>query len=186
MDTWVWIVIVAAVAAVIVIAVAWYAARQKRHKELRESFGPEYDRTVRETGSRGRAEAELEDRRERVEKLRIRPLSEEQRRHFSDDWGAAQARFVDEPGAAIAEADRLVQEAMRSRGYPVTDFEQRAADLSVDYPELVSNYRSAHAIATLNGRGEATTEQLRQAMVHYRSLFNEILSRDSEQARRSA
>jgi hypothetical protein len=178
MDTWVWIVIAVA-ASVLVVAVAGWTSvarrRARRTEKLREGFGPEYERTVEETGSQRRAEAELEERVERHGRLDIRPLSQEARERYAESWRATQARFVDEPGAAVAEADRLVQAVMRDRGYPIDNFEQRAADVSVDHPHLVENYRAAHEISLSNDRGEATTEDLRQAMVHYRSLFEELL-----------
>ena len=174
MDAWIWIV-VAAVALLIVAAIVWMVMQRRRTEQLRESFGPEYDRAVREQGDRKSAEAELLDRRHRVERLHIHALSPEERGRFAESWRATQARFVDDPAAAIADADRVVGEAMDARGYPVGDFEQRAADISVDHPQVVSNYRAAHRIALAQTRGEASTEDLRQAMVHYRALFEELL-----------
>jgi hypothetical protein len=149
--------------------------RQQRTKKLRERFGPEYERAVREVGGRDEAEAELEKRQKRVEQLEIHSLSSEEREQFSRRWKAAQARFVDDPARAIGEADQLVMEVMEARGYPMGDFEQRAADISVDHPHVVRDYRAARKIALANERGEANTEDLRQAMVHYRSLFEELL-----------
>jgi hypothetical protein len=149
--------------------------RQQRTKKLRERFGPEYERAVREVGGRDEAEAELEKRQKRVEQLEIHSLSSEEREQFSRRWKAAQARFVDDPAGAIGEADQLVMEVMETRGYPMGDFEQRAADISVDHPHVVRDYRAARKIALANERGEANTEDLRQAMVHYRSLFEELL-----------
>ncbi|MBA3365346.1 MAG: hypothetical protein H0U03_06105 [Actinobacteria bacterium] len=173
MDTWVWIVIIAAV--VVLLLAAWAVVQRRRRTQLREGFGPEYDRTVDETGSRREAESELEQRQKRREELDIRPLSPAARDRYMNQWRDTQARFVDDPGAAAGDADRLVQEVMRERGYPTDDFEQRAADISVDHPRLVENYRSAHSIAASHERGEAETEDLRQALVHYRSLFEELL-----------
>jgi uncharacterized protein YneF (UPF0154 family) len=149
--------------------------RKQRTKKLREQFGPEYERTVREVGGQDEAEAELEQRQKRIEQLEIHSLSTEEREQFSRRWKAAQARFVDDPARAINEADQLVMEVMEARGYPMGDFEQRAADISVDHPHVVRDYRAARKIALANERSEANTEDLRQAMVHYRSLFEELL-----------
>ena len=176
MDTWVWIVI--AVAAVVVLAVlaAWLAARRRRTGRLQEQFGPEYERTVEESGARRRAEAELEERRERRAALDVRPLAPAARDRYLERWRVVQERFIDDPGGAVSDADHLVNQVMRERGYPVEDdFERRAADVSVDHPHLVENYRAAYAVAGANARGEASTEELRQAVVHYRSLFDELL-----------
>lgn len=175
MDTWVWIAIAAAVVALIVIAlIAWTIARRRRTKRLKGEFGPEYERLASERG-KGAAESELEARQERAESFSLRPLLADEAQRFMASWGATQTRFVDEPGGAVMEADRLVGEVMRARGYPVGDFEQRAADVSVEHPEVVANYRTAHSIAKSHSLGQATTEQLRQAMVHYRALFTELL-----------
>jgi cytoskeletal protein RodZ len=171
---WVWVLI--AIAAVIVLAVVlWGALRGRRTRTLKESFGPEYDRTVADAPSKREAEAELDERRKRREQLDVKPLSPEARDRHAEAWRTVQARFVDDPGGAVAEADVLIQQVMRERGYPVEDFEQRAADVSVDHPEVVSNYRAAHGISVAHERERATTEDLRQAMVHYRSLFAELL-----------
>lgn len=173
MDPSIWIILI--VALVVVAGAAFVLLRQKKTHQLQSRFGPEYERSVQETGDRHRAEAELQKREERVAHLEIRPLAPEDQIRFSDAWRSVQALFVDDPGRAIAEADRLVIEVMRLRGYPVTDFEQRAADISVDHPRVVENYRAAYAIARRSSRGEATTEDLRQAMVHYRTLFEDLL-----------
>jgi hypothetical protein len=171
---WVWVLIV--IAAVVVVAfVAWSALRSRRSRTLREGFGPEYDRTVAEAPSKREAEAELSERQKRREQLDVKPLSPEARDGYAQSWKATQARFVDDPGAAIAEADVLIQRVMRDRGYPVEDFDQRAADVSVDHPDVVNNYRAAHGISIAHERDKASTEDLRQAMVHYRSLFAELL-----------
>jgi hypothetical protein len=171
---WVWVLI--AIGAVVVLAlIAWGALRARRTRTLREGFGPEYDRTVADAPSKRQAEADLAERRKRREELDIKPLSPEARDRYAESWSQTQARFVDEPGGAIAEADVLIQQVMRERGYPVEDFEQRAADISVDHPEVVNNYRAAHGISIAHEREKATTEDLRQAMVHYRSLFAELL-----------
>ena len=157
-------------------ALAWLVWRKRRTQKLRGRFGPEYDRVVTEHGSdRGRAEAVLESRAKRVERLNIRPLTSRDRERYSEAWRAAQARFVDDPNAAVLEADQLVAEVMEARGYPVGNFEQRAADISVDHPRVVENYRSGHEIALRQQRGEASTEDLRQAMVYYRALFEQLL-----------
>ena len=174
MDTWLWIVL--AIAAVIVLlVVAWSVSRKRRTAQLQEGFGPEYERTVEEADSRREAESELQRRAERREQLDVRPLTPAARDRFMDRWRDVQARFVDDPGATVGEADRLVQEVMRERGYPTDDFEQRAADISVDHPHIVENYRAAHRISVANEQGEASTEDLRQSLVHYRSLFEELL-----------
>ena len=149
--------------------------QRRRSDALREKFGPEYQRTVSQLGDERKAEAELNAREKRVRKLDIRALTPEERVRFVESWKRAQARFVDEPSQAAADADSLVQDLMKARGYPVGDFEQRAADVSVDHPEVVTNYRAAREIAVRNNAGDATTEDIRQALVHYRSLFNELL-----------
>jgi hypothetical protein len=174
MATWVWIVI--AVAAVVVVALLlWSMLRTRRTRTLKEGFGPEYDRTVADAPSRREAESELAERQKRREELDVRPLDPRARDRYVQEWQATQARFVDDPGGAIAEADTLIQQVMRERGYPVEDFDQRAADLSVDHPEVVNNYRAAHGISIAHERERATTEDLRKAMQHYRSLFDELL-----------
>jgi len=178
MPVWAWIVIIVAIVVVVLIAIAVVTAvsRRRRTHELREGFGTEYDRAVDQYGDRRRAEDELQARRERVEQLHLRALAPDERQRFEEQWRTTQAQFVDEPNRAISDADRLVQRAMAARGYPVSDFEQRAADVSVDHADVVRDYRQAHAISVRNERGEATTEDLRQAMVHYRALFEELLA----------
>ena len=163
--------------AVIVLAavVVWLALDRRKSAHLRSRFGPEYERTVREHGNRRRAETELERREHRVERLHIRPLSAADRERFVAAWRADQARFVDDPAGAVTEADRLVQDVMKTRGYPVADFDQRVEDISVDHPHLVQNYRAARDLAARHRRGEATTEDLRRALVYYRGLFDELL-----------
>jgi hypothetical protein len=168
------LVTVAAVVA-LVVAVAVILALRKRHsRTLADRFGPEYDRALETAGERTKAEAELEARTKRVEHLQIRPLTTTEHDRYAGLWRSAQERFVDSPPTAVAEADQLVTEVMRVRGYPMSDFEQRAADVSVIHPQLVTNYRAAHAIA-VNSAGQASTEDLRQAMVHYHALFEELL-----------
>ena len=160
---------------VLLALLAFFAGRQRRSRKLQDKFGPEYDRTVEEAGDRRAAEAELRERTERRAELTIVPLEPEARTRYVEAWRNTQAQFVDEPVEATREADRLITSVMRDRGYPVDDFEQRAADISVDHPQVVDDYRAAHAIADANDRSEASTEDLRQALVHYRSLFEELL-----------
>ncbi len=165
-----------AVVLVIVVAIALYMRKRKNTTaELRNRFGPEYDRAVRQHGSERKAEAKLTDRETRVEMLKIRDLDLTERERYLTRWKAVQSRFVDYPKGALTEADELVCSLMQTRGYPVTDFDQRAADISVDHPRVVENYRSAHAVALQLGRSEASTEELRTAMIHYRSLFDELV-----------
>src|SRR5271156_5357146 len=170
--------IVLAAAVILIIAlVAWLYVRKRRSTiaGLRQKFGPEYDRAVQMHGSERKAEAKLADREQRVEKLNLRDLDRVESERFSKQWESVQSRFVDSPKGAVAEADDLVSSVMKARGYPVSDFDQRAADISVDHPRVVENYRSAHAIALRVGKDQATTEDLRTAMIHYRSLFEELV-----------
>jgi hypothetical protein len=161
---------------IIVIGVAFYVRnRRKTTAGFRNRFGPEYDRAVLEHGSEHKAEAKLADRETRVESLKIRALTVAERGRYSADWQSAQSRFVDHPKGAVTEADELVYSLMQARGYPVADFDQRAADISVDHPRLVENYRSAHGVAVRLGRDEASTEDLRTAMIQYRNLFDELV-----------
>jgi hypothetical protein len=170
------VVIVLVIALVAAIGAAvWLYMRNKRTEGLQHRFGPEYDRALSEHHDQTKAERELEQRQERVEHLNIRALEPEERTHFTDRWQRVQAQFVDDPTAATDEADALVGEVMATRGYPVGDFEQRAADVSVHHPRVVEHYRAAHAIALRNARGDADTEQLRQALVHFRALFEDLL-----------
>ncbi len=177
MDTQTALILAAAVAVLAVAALVFVlvSARKKRTAHLKERFGPEYDHAVTAQGGPRKAEARLEAREKRVEKLSIRPVPPELRERFASSWRNVQARFVDEPGAAVLEADGLVRKVMESRGYPVGSFEQGAEDVSVDHPHLMANYRAAHEIARKKDRGEASTEDLRQAFVHYRALFEELL-----------
>jgi len=151
--------------------------RKRRTAKLRTQFGgPEYARAVKEGGNQRRAEAKLEERAERVESFHIRALAPGDRARFLESWRKVQARFVDSPGGAVTEADQLLGDVMSVRGYPVSDFEQRAADISVDHPLVMENYRAAHGIAVRQTLGQANTEDLRQAMIHYRSLFEELVA----------
>ncbi len=156
------------------VAIGFIAQRQQQSKRLRQRFGAEYDRAVAELG-RTKAEAELKAREKRVEKLTIIPLEPADAARFAQAWTALQGRFIDNPKGVVVEADNLVRELMLKRGYPMGDFERRAADMSVDHPAVVENYRAAQAIAVRDGRGEADTEELRKAVVHYRTLFDELL-----------
>jgi FtsZ-interacting cell division protein ZipA len=174
MDTWVWIVI-AAVAVIVVLAVMWSAARSKRSRALKDTFGREYDRTVDNTGDRRAAEKELLERQKQHDELELKPLSPESRDRYARRWQSTQTRFVDDPKGAVAEADTLVQDVMQERGYPTKDFDRRVADISVDHPDLVEKYRTAHGIALASERGEASTEDMRHSVRHYRALFAELL-----------
>ena len=180
MPSWVWVLI--AIGIVVVLAlVAWSAFRARKRKRLQQSFGPEYDRTVADAPSRREAESELTERQKRRDELDIRALDPASRDRYASRWHNTQAKFVDEPQEAVGEADTLIQEVMRERGYPVKDFEQRASDLSVDHPEVMSNYRAAHGISVANEHGKASTEDLRTAMQHYRALFDELLETEPAQ-----
>lgn len=169
---------------VALLVVAGWLLMRRRSEKLRQRFGPEYGRAVEEAGGKRRAEAELESRHKRVESLHIRPLASDERERFEANWRTTQARFVDGPGQAIGEADRLVREVMQTRGYPVGEFEQRVADLSVEHGNVVTNYRAARRIALANETEQATTEDLRQAMVHYRALFDDLLAASPEPVRK--
>jgi hypothetical protein len=171
------VIVLAAVVIVIAAVLVWLYVRNRRRTTagLRTTFGSEYDRAVLAHGSKRKAESKLEDREKRVEKLKIRELDPTEHERYSKQWDAVQSRFVDSPKGAVAEADDLVSSVMKTRGYPVSDFEQRAADISVDHPRVVQNYRSAHEIALRLGKDQATTEDLRTAMIHYRSLFEELV-----------
>ncbi len=179
-----YIIIVAVVLVLVIVGLTLGAifARRKRSERFKDQFGAEYDRTVQALGNEKEAQTELDERRKHVETLNIRPLSLKERERYLADWTAVQAKFVDEPGQAVGDADRLIMEVMHLRAYPVSDFEQRAADISVNYPDLVSNYRAARDIALKNEQEQADTEELRQAMIHYHSLFEELLETDTEAA----
>lgn len=174
--------ILIAVAVIVVIALAlWMVMRKRRTEHLAHRFGPEYDRTVTEMGSRDKAEAELLARKKRVDELHIVPLSPADAQRFNQEWRGLQARFVDNPRGVLAEADLLVRELMQKRGYPMGDFESRAADISVHHAGVVDHYRAAHDLTERDRRGEVDTEGMRQAVIHYRELFAELLEVDQPQ-----
>jgi len=193
MDTWVWIVIAAVVVAVVAI-VAIVVMRQRRRTELRESFGSEYDRAVAREGDVRKGESDLMARRERRAELDIRPLSPQSRTTYARSWEQTQARFVDNPATALAQADALIIAVMEERGYPMDDFERRAEDISVDHPDVVQHYRAAHDISvrvnedpnasTSSTVSDVSTEDLRQGLVHYRALFQELLEPDQDEPSR--
>lgn len=180
MNSTYYIIIVVAVLVIAGIILAPILARRNRSQNLRNKFGEEYDHAVQVVGDEKKAQVELEERQKRVKKLNILPLSASDRERYLVDWAAVQSKFVDEPGQAILDADRLIMEVMQLRAYPLSDFDQRAADISVMYPNLVSNYRAARLIAVKNEQQLSDTEELRQAMIYYRSLFEELLSKDTE------
>jgi hypothetical protein len=165
------IIIVVAILAV----VAVLAAQRQRSRRLRERFGPEYERTLARTGDRRAGESQLAEREQRRRQLEVVELDAPARTRYMEAWRVTQGKFVDDPVAATREADELVSSVMRDRGYPVDDFEQRVGDISVDHPQVAENYRAAHAVSLANERGLASTDDLRQAFVHYRSLFAELL-----------
>jgi hypothetical protein len=171
-----WIIVARVVVIALVALAAWFFYKQKRQSaRLQQRFGPEYGRTVGELGGRTKAESELKAREKRVEDLTITPLAPAEAARFSQAWDALQARFVDNPKGVVLQADQLVRELMLKRGYPMGDFERRAADISVDHPAVVEHYRAAQTIAARDERGEADTEELRKAVVHYRVLFDDML-----------
>jgi hypothetical protein len=172
---------IAAIVVIFVIVATAFIVRRRRTEQLKRRFGPEYDRTVLEQHGDARvAEAALAEREKRVEEFPLRALSAVDREAYLMEWSAVQRRFVDDPSAAVGSADRLVSRAMIDRGYPMTDFEQQAADISVSYPVVVQNYRAGHEIVMRHADGHATTEELRQAMIHYRTLFDELLQPAAE------
>ena len=175
MSTWGWIVIAIVVALAVAVAIAAYIARQNQTKRLQERFGSEYDRTVSTRGEQRSAEKGLVERERKREQLDIVPLTPEARDKYAESWRSVQIRFVDDPPGAVDDVDRLVTDVLRERGYPIDDFDQRAADISVDHPGVVENYRAAHAIYLEHQNGGGGTEDLRQAFVHYRALFEELL-----------
>lgn len=173
-QTWMILAILAGLA--LIAAGAWFVYQKNQSKRLQNRFGPEYGRAVDGLGSRMKAESELKAREKRVEHLHIVDLTPSDAARFGEDWRALQGRFVDNPKGAVMQADQLVRQLLLKRGYPIADFEHRAADISVDHPSVVANYRAAQTIAARSSRGEADTEDLRKAIVHYRALFNELLA----------
>src|ERR1700692_2833952 len=181
MAVWGWIVIAAMVIVIaVVLVVATSASRRKRTERLKERFGPEYERTVSDAGEKQAAEKELVARERKRDKLDIHPLTPEAREGYAHRWRTVQTAFADKPSSAVGDADGLVTEVMRQRGYPVDDFDQRAADISVDHPQIVENYRSAHGIHLSQQDGDVSTEQQREAFVHYRALFEKLLESTTE------
>ena len=171
-----WTIVAGVVVTALLALAAWFFSQKKKQSaRLQQRFGSEYGRTVGELGGRAKAESELKAREKRVEDLTITPLAPAEAARFSQAWNALQARFVDNPKGVVVQADQLVRELMLKRGYPMSDFERRAADISVDHPAVVENYRSAQTIAARDARGEADTEELRKAVVHYRVLFDDML-----------
>lgn len=184
MPIWVWFFLVALVCIAIAgLIVARSAVRRRRTDRLKQQFGPEYDRTVAATGEHQAAEKELVARKRERDKLDIRPLTPDALHAYSQRWQQVQTAFVDSPSSALDDADRLLTDVMRERGYPVDDFERRAADISVDHPAVVENYRCAHAIHRSDRSGDANTEKQRQAFVHYRALFDKLLDHREEDNR---
>jgi hypothetical protein len=165
--------LIVVVAIAVVVGIAFFL-RNQRSQRLKSRFGPEYSRAVQETGSQTKAEAKLEKLEKRVERFNINPLSPADRAEFIATWQKIQARFVDDPRGALTAADQLIQGIMTTRGYPVSDFEQRAADISVDHPVVVEHYRAGHEISLRHAQGRASTEDMRQAMIHYRTLFADL------------
>jgi hypothetical protein len=171
-----WTIIVLGIAAIAIVAALASRRRSRlRSAELRQRFGPEYDRAVQEYGSSARAERELAARTRRVKHLKFRDLNETDRARFAATWSAIQSQFVDDPGKAVVQANELIKEVMRARGYPSDDFDHRVADLSVDHAAVIQHYRAARALSELNRDGQVNTEELRQAVVHYRALFADLL-----------
>jgi len=174
MPAWVWVLIAVGIAAVLALVV-WQAFARRRTGRLQEQFGPEYNRAVDGATSKREAEADLQAREERRRQLDVRPLSQAARGRYMETWRITQAQFVDDPRGAVQSADSLIRSVMAERGYPVEDFEQRAADVSVDHPQVVENYRRGHSLARASAGGDQSTENLRQAMRHYRALFDELV-----------
>ena len=185
MNTTTLIIIIAVAVMVIACVAIWFSIRKRRTEKLRTRFGPEYARAVQESGSRRQGEAGLQEREKRVEGFKIRPLAPSDRELYVASWRKVQAQFVDDPKSSVTQADKLLGDVMSTRGYSVSDFEQRSADISVDHPLVVENYRAAHEVAARHANGQASTEDLRQAMIHYRTLFDELVG-EAEMARAKA
>jgi hypothetical protein len=183
MPSWVWVLIAIAVVAVLAVVV-WQSLARRRTGRLQQQFGSEYDRTLTGADSKRDAEAELQAREERRHQLEIRPLPQGARDRYLQSWQSVQAQFVDDPRGAVASADSLIKSVMAERGYPIEDFEQRAADISVDHPQVVENYRQGHRLARASADGHDSTEDLRQAMRHYRALFDDLVEPAADQPTR--
>jgi hypothetical protein len=181
MDAWVWIVIAVAVVLVIALVVMWASAR-RRHRHLEGRFGSEYGRTVDNAESRRKAERELREREAEHAELDLRPLSDAARERYETQWSALQQNFVDRPQVAVADADSLVTDVMRDRGYPIDDFDAKSRLVSVDHPDVVENYRRGHSIYIKTIEGKASTEDLRQAVISYRALFEDLVREGAEPA----
>lgn len=175
------LIFLAVIAVVALIAIA-LLLKNRRSQKLKSRFGPEYGRAIEESGNKNRAEAKLEKLEKRVQSFHLSSLSASARSEFIAEWQRIQSRFVDDPQGALAEADQLIQKMMAVRGYPTVDFEQRAADISVDHPLVVEHYRAGHEIALRHSQGKANTEDMRQAMIHYRALFTDLVG-EPEMAR---
>jgi hypothetical protein len=178
--------IIAVVILIVAIALIWILVRRGRSQRLKSKFGPEYARTVQQAGSRGKAEKDLESRQKRREGLEIRPLDPGLRERYAREWQQVQADFVDAPSDAVRRADQLVTQVMRERGYPTDNFDQRSSDVSVDHPQVVEDYRAAQKISLANRENKASTEDLRLAMRHYRSLFDDLLGKGDTQPSEAA
>jgi hypothetical protein len=176
------VVVVAAVVAI----VTWLLLRRRKTAALRARFGPEYDRVLESTKTPAEAERELEQRQRRVASFSLRPLARDEAERYTQSWRTVQARFVDDPRTAVNEADHLIDEVMRARGYPMDDAARKLDDLSVDHAAVVNHYRSGREIILLHGRGEASTEDLRKAMVHFRALFDELVGGHHGDVRRAS
>jgi len=183
MPVWAWVLIAVGIVAVVAL-IAWQAAAQRRTRRLRSRFGPEYERTLNEAESRRDAESELAAREQRRETFELRPLSAEEQARYTEQWQSVQAQFVDDPAGAVTSADGLIQSVLADRGYPLEDFDQRAADVSVDHPSVVENYREGHRRFERTAAGQGSTEDLRQAMRSYRLLFTELVEEGGEQPER--
>lgn len=179
------LIVIVIIAVIALVAVALLSGRRKQTERMQEKFGPEYDRTVDEAGNRREAEKDLRERTERVEQLQLTPLASDARQEYAQRWRQTQEQFVDSPETAVSEADRLVAEVMQARGYPAGSFEQQVRDVSVEHSTVVDEYRAAHDMSLRNDEGAADTEELREAMVHYRALFAELLEKGSESSERS-
>jgi hypothetical protein len=182
-----WLAVIAVLAVLAIVAVVWMTkgSSRRRHAALKRRFGPEYDRAVQEYGSEAKAEKELAARERRVQRQKLRPLNETDRSQFSSDWSSVQARFVDDPSGAVTAADELILQVMLARGYSKSDVDQRVADLSVEHAGSVEHYRAANVLAEANRGGRANTEELRQAFVHYRALFADLLEQPKHADRKS-